>query len=70
VVTAKLRAAVAGGGVFKGVSVPELQCYLKAHKLGVSGKKADLEAKVVAHMMGSGAALAPGGPGAAVGAAV
>jgi hypothetical protein len=60
-VTAKLQAAVAAGAVFKGVSVPELQCYLRAHKLGVSGKKADLEAKVVAHMGGAGAA--PGGAG-------
>jgi hypothetical protein len=52
-VKAKIAAAVAAGtGVLKGVTVPEMQCYLKAHKLAVSGKKADLEARIISAMGG------------------
>lgn len=35
-------------GKMKDVSVPEMQCFLKAHKQAVGGKKADLEARVAA----------------------
>jgi hypothetical protein len=51
VVAQKVEARVAAGaGSLKDVSVAELKCYLKANKLPVGGKKADLEARLAAHL--------------------
>lgn len=65
-VAAALTAALeaAGGdaskaGPLKGVTGPELQCYMRAHKLTVGGKKADLEGRALQHF----AAAAGGGGG-------
>jgi hypothetical protein len=56
-------AVVAAGGavLLKGVTGPELQCYMRHHKLTVGGKKGDLEARALQHYLGGGAAGGSGG---------
>ena len=53
-------AAAAAVGQWSGLTVPELQAWLRARKLTVSGKKAELEARVAAalgtHPLGAPAA--------------
>jgi hypothetical protein len=54
-VTAKIQAAFAAsaGAALKGVSVPEMQCYLRAQGVkGGSAKRADVEARLLQLMAG------------------
>jgi hypothetical protein len=39
--------ARAGTGKLQELSIPEMQCRLKSHKLPVGGKKSDLEARIL-----------------------
>lgn len=58
-VTAKVQAAYAasGGAALKGVSVPEMQCYLRAQGVkGGSAKRADVEARLLGLLAGKPAA--------------
>ncbi|CAD7702206.1 unnamed protein product [Ostreobium quekettii] len=50
-VTEKVLKGFAEGKVGK-LSVPEMKCYLKAHKQKLGGKKADLEARLVSLLRG------------------
>ena len=65
-VAAKVAEKHAAGGL-KELSMPEMQCYLRAAKLAVSGKKADLEARITAQLGGgtAGPAAAAAGDAAA-----
>lgn len=40
--------AKAAAGRLRELSIPEMQCWLRARKLPVGGKKADLEARLAA----------------------
>jgi hypothetical protein len=60
-VTAKVQAAFAasGGSALKGVSVPEMQCYLRAQGVkGGSAKRADMEGRLLAVLSGAHAGAA------------
>jgi hypothetical protein len=67
-VTAKIMAAYAAGGgsSLKGLSVPEMQCYLRAKgQRGGPTKKAEVEARLLA-LLAAGATPAAGEAAAAV----
>lgn len=53
-VTAKVQAAVAPGGSFAKITLPELKAFLKSIKQPVGGKKGDLEERVRAALGGRG----------------
>lgn len=64
-VTAKIQAAVAPGGSFAKITLPELKAYLKSIKQPVGGKKGDLEERVRAALGGGGGGGAAGAVGTA-----
>jgi hypothetical protein len=72
-VSAKVLAAYAAGGgsSLKGLSVPEMQCYLRAHgQRGGPTKKAEVEARLLALLattQGGGASEVPAAADAAAG---
>ncbi len=68
-VTAKVQAAVAPGGSFAKITLPELKAFLKSIKQPVGGKKGDLEERVRAALGGGGGAAAAADASVAAGAA-
>ncbi|PRW56060.1 hypothetical protein C2E21_5110 [Chlorella sorokiniana] len=68
-VTAKVQAAVAPGGSFAKITLPELKAYLKSIKQPVGGKKGDLEDRVRVALGGAGGGGAAPTPAAATAAA-
>lgn len=66
-VTAKVQAAVAPGGSFAKITLPELKAYLKSIKQPVGGKKGDLEERVRAALGGGGGGGAAAASAAAAG---
>jgi hypothetical protein len=71
-VTAKVLAAYAAGGgsSLKGLSVPEMQCYLRANgQRGGPTKKAEVEARLLALLAGGAAPAAGDAAAATVGGA-
>ena len=66
-VPAKVQAAVAPGGSFAKLTLPELKAYLKSIKQPVGGKKGDLEERVRAALGGGGGGGAAAASAAAAG---